>query len=207
VVGATQHNFGRGGAYIFQRVNGLWSQTADLTLPGLQFGDSYGNAVGQWAETAELQPRQQAGQLDLGTSVSMSRDGSVALAGANVYKDAVGAAYVFRYTSGRWTQRAMLTAGPQAQAGAYFGTSVALDATGRRRVRSGVRRARPGHVPMPAAGLLTARSRAGGRARPSERIAPGHRVPYRGRRGVSRPAGSVGLARPAGGPARISTNL
>lgn len=215
VVGATQHNFDRGGAYIFQRVSGRWSQTADLTLPGLQFGDSYGNAVaisadgslvmvgevgwqqltgqvlvfqrtaagwvsvaklvapdaapfshfgdaismdaagnravigalgadgfvgrsyvfsraqdGQWTETAELQPRQQAGQLDLGTSVSMSRDGSVVLAGANVYKDAVGAAYLFRYAGGRWVQRAKLTAGPQAQAGAYFGTSVALDATG-----------------------------------------------------------------------------
>jgi FG-GAP repeat len=85
---------------------------------------------GQWTQTAELQARQPAGQLDLGTSVSMSRDGSVVLAGANVYKDAVGAACVFRYANRRWTQRAVLTAGPQAQAGAYFGTSVALDATG-----------------------------------------------------------------------------
>src|SRR6266480_2287481 len=31
IVGATQHNFNRGGAYIFQRVNGVWSRTADLT--------------------------------------------------------------------------------------------------------------------------------------------------------------------------------
>jgi hypothetical protein len=214
VVGAIAHNFDRGGAYIFQRTHGLWSKTADLTPPGLQYGDSFGNAVaisadgslvmvgevgwqqltgrvlvfqrtaagwaavatlvapdaasyshfgdsismdaagnravigalgvdgfvgrayvfsraqhGQWTETAELQPQQSAGQLDLGTSVSMSRNGSVVLAGANIYDDTAGAAYVFRYHGGRWTQQAMLTAG-QPQAGAYFGTSVTLDAAG-----------------------------------------------------------------------------
>lgn len=218
VVGATGHNFTQGGAYVFQHVHGLWSKTADLTPPGLQYEDSFGNAVaisadgslamvgevgwqqftgrvlvfqrtaagwaavatlaagdpapyshfgdsismdaagnravigalgvdgfagsayvfsrahhGQWTESAELQPQQPAGQLDLGTSVSMSRNGSVVLAGANLYNDTAGAAYMFRYHGGRWTQWAMLTA-EQPQAGAYFGTSVALDAAGSKAV-------------------------------------------------------------------------
>jgi hypothetical protein len=216
IVGATQHNFDRGGAYVFQQAGGTWSKTADLTPAGLQYGDSYGNAVaisadgslamvgevgwhqlsgrvlifqktaqgwaaagqleapvptpythfgdaismdaagdrvvigalgtggfvgsayvfnrgsgGQWTRAAALQPLQPAGQLDFGTAVSMSRDGSAILVGANAYKDATGAAYVFRYAAGQWTQQAMLTAAPgQGQAGAYFGTSVALDSTG-----------------------------------------------------------------------------
>lgn len=218
VIGAMGHNFTQGGAYIFQRAHGVWSKTADLTPPGLQYEDSFGNAVaisadgslamvgevgwqqftgqvlvfqrtaagwvtvatlaasdpaayshfgdsiamdaagnravigalgvdgfagrayvfsraqnGQWTESAELQPQQPAGQLDLGTSVSMSQNGSVVLAGANIYNDTAGAAYLFRYRGGHWTQSAILTA-QQPEAGAYFGTSVALDAAGSKAV-------------------------------------------------------------------------
>lgn len=216
IVGAQQHNFNRGGAYLFQRVGSQWAKTADLTIDGLQFGDSYGNAVaisadgtwamvGQvgwqqltgrvlvfhktadgwqsagklvgpdptmythfgdsismdaagdtavigelgadgfvgrayvfsrgaddvWAMSQELAAPEPAavGQLDFGTSVSLSADGSTALIGANAYKAAAGAAYVFRDEGGRWSQVGKLLA-DLPQSGAYFGTSVALDATG-----------------------------------------------------------------------------
>ena len=217
IVGAQQHNFNRGGAYVFHRADdGTWAKTADLTIPGLQYGESYGNAVavsadgtwamvgevgwqqltglvlvfhktasgwqnigklvapdpapyahfgdsismdaagdtavigelgsdgfvgrayvfsrgpdGMWAMSEQLAAQEPpaAGQLDFGTSVSLSADGSTALIGANVYKAAAGAAYIFRDEGGRWSQLGKLTA-DQPQTGAYLGTSVALNATG-----------------------------------------------------------------------------
>lgn len=216
IVGAQQHNFNRGGAYVFQRGSTGWTKTADLTIPGLQFGDSYGNAVaisadgtwafigevgwqqltgrvlvfhhvagvwqsmgklvspdpepfthfgdsisidaagdeavigelgaggfvgrayvfgrdpdGTWSMRQELAAQEPpaAGQLDFGTSVSLSSDGSTALVGANVYKAAAGAAYVFRNEGGQWVEVGKLMAGVP-QVGADFGTSVSLDADG-----------------------------------------------------------------------------
>lgn len=84
---------------------------------------------GQWTLTAELQPPASQGQTDFGTSVSMDSDGSVVLIGGNVYGYGTGAAYVFGDTGGSWQQQAMLTAS-QPQAGADFGTSVAIDGAG-----------------------------------------------------------------------------
>lgn len=149
-----------GEVLVFQRTAAGWAAVASLTpsdaVSYSHFGDSIsmdaaGNRVvigalgvdgfvggayvfsreqdGQWTETAELQPQHPAGQLDFGTSVSMSRNGSVVLAGANLYNDAAGAAYLFSRHGRRWTQQALLTAA-QPQAGAYFGTSVALNASG-----------------------------------------------------------------------------
>jgi hypothetical protein len=87
---------------------------------------------GQWSLTAELQPPASQGQTNFGTSVSMDSSGSVVLIGGNVFADAagaVGAAYVFGDTGGSWRQQAMLLAG-RPQAGADFGTSVAIDGAG-----------------------------------------------------------------------------
>lgn len=84
---------------------------------------------GQWSLTAELAPPASQGQTDFGTSVSMDADGSVAAIGGNVYGNGTGAAYVFADTSGSWQQQAMLTAS-NPQAGADFGTSVAIDGPG-----------------------------------------------------------------------------
>lgn len=84
---------------------------------------------GQWSLTAELAPPASQGQTNFGTSVSMDATGSVVLIGGNVYGDGTGAAYVFGDTNGSWQQQAMLMAG-EPQAGADFGTSVAIDGAG-----------------------------------------------------------------------------
>ena len=106
VIGALGAGGFAGRAYVFSRASG-----------------------GKWSLTAELQPPASQGQTDFGTSVSMDSDGSVVLIGGNVYGYGTGAAYVFDDTAGRWQQRAMLMAS-QPQAGADFGTSVAIDGAG-----------------------------------------------------------------------------
>jgi hypothetical protein len=90
---------------------------------------SRGSSPGQWSLTAELAPPASQGQTDFGTSVSMDTDGSVVLIGGNVYGNGTGAAYVFGDTGGGWQQQAMLMAS-NPQAGADFGTSVAIDGAG-----------------------------------------------------------------------------
>jgi hypothetical protein len=90
---------------------------------------SRGSSAGQWSLTAELAPPASQGQTDFGTSVSMDTDGSVVLIGGNVYGNGTGAAYVFGDTGGGWQQQAMLMAS-NPQAGADFGTSVAIDGAG-----------------------------------------------------------------------------
>lgn len=90
---------------------------------------SRGSSAGQWSLTAELAPPASQGQTDFGTSVSMDADGSVVLIGGNVYGNGTGAAYVFGDAGGSWQQQAMLMAS-NPQAGADFGTSVAIDGAG-----------------------------------------------------------------------------
>ncbi len=77
-------------------------------------------------EVAELLAEDGPGSIRLGTSVAIS--GSTALVGAPYDQDrgqAAGAAYVFVYTGGNWTQQAKLTA-PDGAVQDYFGESVAI---------------------------------------------------------------------------------
>ena len=46
VVGAYGANEGTGGAYVFTRTAGVWSQQAELTAPGLSSGDEFGSGAG-----------------------------------------------------------------------------------------------------------------------------------------------------------------
>ena len=149
-----------GMVFIFAKTTTGWKPVGQLVAPDratyTHFGDSIsmdkaGNRVligalgaggfagrayvfsrassGQWSLTAELAPPASQGQTDFGTSVSMAAGGSVVLIGGNVYGNGTGAAYVFGDTGGSWQQQAMLMAS-NPQAGADFGTSVAIDGAG-----------------------------------------------------------------------------
>ncbi len=93
---------GRGAAYIFREIDGLWRQVAKLSADDGEARDSFG------------------------TSVSIS--GDTAVVGAPFDSDAgrlSGSAYVFREEDGLWRQVAKLTA-DDAEAGDWFGTSVSI---------------------------------------------------------------------------------
>lgn len=82
---------------------------------------------GDWIETAKLEPADEPTPLNFGVSVELS--GDTAVIGASYDNEAgngAGSAFVFREIAGQWTQIAKLTAS-DAEAGAYFGYSVAID--------------------------------------------------------------------------------
>jgi len=98
-----------GGAYVFVRSGGNWSQQAKLTADDGAEWDSFG------------------------VSVSLSRDGTTALVGAflddaPVGQDA-GSAYVFVRGGSSWSQQAKLTADDAAE-GDCLGSSVSLSGDG-----------------------------------------------------------------------------
>lgn len=102
IVGAIFDDGGRGSAYIFEKVGGVWTQQAKLLASD--------GAVDDW----------------FGASVSLS--GDAALVGA--YRDDdlgtdSGSAYIFERVGGAWSQRAKLLASDGA-AGDGFGRSVSI---------------------------------------------------------------------------------
>ena len=107
LVGAPQHQVGgnadQGAAYIYNKINGVWSQTAELTASDGAARDYFGNSV--------------------------ALNGTTALAGAPFHQvgsnGSQGAAYVYTETNGVWSQTAELTASDGAASDA-FGYSVAL---------------------------------------------------------------------------------
>lgn len=98
-----------GAAYVFTRIDGVWSQQALLTAVDRQVGDHFG------------------------VSVALSDSGDTALIGA--YVDDVGAnvnqgsAYVYQRSGTTWNEQAHLISTDGA-AQDYFGRSVALSADG-----------------------------------------------------------------------------
>ena len=107
IVGAQQHNYDRGGAYIFQRSQGAWDQTADLTLPGLPYQASYGNAV------------------------AINAGGSLAMVSEVGWQQLTGVVFIFAKTATGWTTVGQLTAPDQATY-SHFGDSISMDAAGNR---------------------------------------------------------------------------
>jgi hypothetical protein len=98
-----------GSAYIFARSGQSWSQQTKLIASDGTERDYFGY------------------------SVSLSADGATALIGAYLddqKKTDSGSAYVFSHRSGTWSEQAKLVA-DDAQAGDYFGASLALSADGR----------------------------------------------------------------------------
>ena len=109
VVGAYQHDItddqgitsgDAGAAYVFTKVDGVWSEPVKLTASVPAPGDYFGYSV--------------------------AVDGDTVVVGARGDEDKTGAAYVFTKVAGVWSQAAKLTA---SGGGAfdYFGHSVAVD--------------------------------------------------------------------------------
>ena len=86
--------------------------------------------VGWTQQGAKLTPDDEQGAAEFGQSVSLSRDGDVALVGGPTDKDQVGAAWEFASSGSTWRQQATLF--PAESFGIQgFGSSVALSADAR----------------------------------------------------------------------------
>jgi hypothetical protein len=111
LVGAPYHtvngNDNQGAAYVFTFSSGSWTQQPDLTALDGTFGDYFGS------------------------SVALSNNGTTALIGAlghTVNGNNQGAAYVFTFSSGTWTQQELIAS--DGAAGDAFGAAAALSSDG-----------------------------------------------------------------------------
>lgn len=109
VVGASGDDLGTGGevtregsAYVFERIDGTWTQTQKLTALDAESNDRFG------------------------TAVAASDD--VIVVGAPFESSSTGAVYVFERVDGEWTQTRKLTASDAAQ-NERFGDAVAVTQT------------------------------------------------------------------------------
>jgi hypothetical protein len=102
VIGADNKNAGEGAAYVFTRSGGVWT------------------------EQQKLLASDHAAPFMFGYSVHLNGNDCIV---GSIYSDAVtdgGAAYIFTYSGGIWTEQQKLTASDR-QSGDEFGTSVAID--------------------------------------------------------------------------------
>lgn len=99
LVGAAYRFMGRGAVYTFARSGTTWSNTVTLTEPSAAMNDQFGFSVALSGSTAAI-----------GASATGGR----------------GAAYVFVYSGGTWSEQAKLTASDGAS-GDAFGRAVAID--------------------------------------------------------------------------------
>ncbi|HUI11165.1 MAG TPA: hypothetical protein VL221_12620, partial [Bacteroidota bacterium] len=110
IMGGSGDGSGTGAAWVFQRTNAVWSQTS-------------GKLVGSGASAGAAQ----------GTSVALSSDGTEALVGGPGDSAGMGAAWVFRLSSGTWSQQGGKITGSGQAGGDYGsgeGSAVALSADG-----------------------------------------------------------------------------
>jgi hypothetical protein len=111
IVGAYSEDTGgdaTGAAYIFALSGGSWSQEAKIQSSDIQASDYFGYRV------------------------SMSGDGTKVIVGANQESTGAtyaGAAYIFAYSSGSWSQEAKIQASDK-QADDEFGQSVSMSSDG-----------------------------------------------------------------------------
>jgi hypothetical protein len=155
VVGGPYHGTNRyGGAWVFERVGGVWSQAAYLVSSDLSWGDQFGADVALSGDTVLVGvPMQGGGVIDggaayvfrapggawgqeqkLGASpgslsalfgISVDIEGDLLLVGATATNNS-GAAYAFTRSGTAWSLEALLTAWSGGP-NATFGDSVALD--------------------------------------------------------------------------------
>jgi nucleoside-specific outer membrane channel protein Tsx len=150
VVGAPDAASGSGTTYVFVRTEKKWSEQAELTVSG-EGGAAFGTAVAvsgsrivvgapdegstagaayvyagsgaTWTQQAELTASNQASADYFGYSVAIS--GSTVAVGAFGQDASTGAAYVFAFADGKWSQQADVLASDAAPS-AEFGYSVAV---------------------------------------------------------------------------------
>jgi hypothetical protein len=153
VVGAPYANSYTGAAYVFSKVDGTWTQEAELTATDAASGDEFGWSVaisgttvaigapdhyygigaayvftdtgGTWSEQAELNATGLGTMTGVKFGYSVVTSGATVMVGADGYNAKAGAVFVFTDTGGTWTQQATLT---PADAGAddQFGWSMAV---------------------------------------------------------------------------------
>ena len=97
--------------------------------PALTTAISGAVSHGALAEQAELASSDEIASDGFGSSVSLSADGMTALVGAPSHSVSGGAAYVFQFANGSWTERHELTVSGLGNNDG-FGTSVALSPDG-----------------------------------------------------------------------------
>jgi len=119
VIGAPQENGLIGGVWIYDRVQGAWTQSAHLVGTGAvptPYSGPNGSIVYIVAQ---------------GTSVALSADGNTAIVGGPADNGNLGAAWVFVRTNGVWTQQGDKLVGAGAVGSSSSqGYSVALSADG-----------------------------------------------------------------------------
>ena len=106
LIGGDGDNEGAGAAWVFTRVDDVWTRQAKLIGSG---------AIGK------------AGQ---GSAVSLSSDGNTAILGGTYDDNGIGAAWVFTRAGGVWTQQGAKLVGSGAVGPASQGRSVALSSDG-----------------------------------------------------------------------------
>jgi len=118
----TQHHFGRSSA--------IGSGRLVVGAPGIAEGMGaaflFENVDGVWSETAELYASDERSFDDFGRAVAIS--GELIVVGAPGRDSSSGGVYVFERNAAGWTEAAILTRGCH-RSGAQFGRSVALAGT------------------------------------------------------------------------------
>ncbi len=99
IIGAPKDNDNTGSAYIFEYIDGNWTQQAKLTATDSETGDYFGGSV----------------------SISTNH----AIIGAPGANDFSGSAYIFEYNDGNWTQQTKLWV-YEDDPGDWFGQSVSI---------------------------------------------------------------------------------
>ncbi len=107
VIGGSNDNNNNGAAWIYTRLNGVWSQQGNKLVGTGATGTAY-----------------------QGTSVAISADGNKVIVGGNTDSDGVGAAWVFARVNNVWTQQGNKLVGTGGSGPTKQGSSVALSADG-----------------------------------------------------------------------------
>ena len=107
IVGGAYDTFGVGGAWVFTRAEGVWTQ-----------------------QGARLVGTGAVGAAHQGISVALSADGNTAIVGGFADTSDIGATWVFTRAGGIWTQQGAKLVGTGAVGAAHQGVSVALSAYG-----------------------------------------------------------------------------
>ena len=118
IVGAPQETSFMGGAWVYSRVQGTWTQSAHLVGTGA-------------VPTPVPGPNNFVGYFVLqGTSVALSADGNTALVGGPSDNNILGATWVFVRNNGVWTQQGTKLVGMGASGQSLQGYAAALSADG-----------------------------------------------------------------------------
>ena len=125
IVGARREDTGgndAGAAYVFERINGSWTQTAKLQSNDIQAGDRFGNAVAVWEDRLAIGGGGAVYMFELENgnwvqSAKIPKPGSERLFGQDVDLEGdrfvtagTNQAFIYEFNGSTWVQMATLTA-------------------------------------------------------------------------------------------------